>query len=74
MKNLKLAAKLVRETERERYRTYITVKAAKVNETRVGELSSLPVVNTQEKVQCEAGDHRSKELDQKQSRMRGSSS
>lgn len=48
---------LVRGTEDDKDRTYITVEAAEVNKTRAGQLSGLPVVNTQEEVQCEGGDH-----------------
>ena len=37
--------------------THITIKATKVNKPRVGEVSSLVIVDTQEEVQSEGGDH-----------------
>lgn len=43
-------------------RTYFQGKNAKVDETRVGELTQFPLVDTHEKVQGEGGDHRCKEL------------
>lgn len=50
----------VRETKRDR--THIAVKAAKVNETGAWKLSWLLMINTEEEIQGEAGDHRSKKL------------
>lgn len=56
---------------RELHRTYIAVKPAKVNETRAGELSWLLMINTEEEVQCEGGDHRSKKLHKKTKQDKG---
>lgn len=44
------------------YVSHFTVKASKVDETGAGKVSRILVIDAEEEVQCECGDHGGKEL------------